>query len=439
MVIPCYNKAEYIGGMFDSIIAQKWDNIELVLVNDGSTDGTREIIAEYKPKFLSRGFEVVIIDQENKGLPGAVYEGLKRITGDFLCQVDADDELDPEYVGTMAGWLWGHAEYSWAACEVRFVQKSGESRVNPFPLGAKEYFKIETFILVRMMPSIWKYMIRTSYLRSCRVMEHYFHQRFGSQEPQLLLPLLAGNGNFEFFPRQLYTMICLRPEDHHSYKADYTAAAKYHRDWFVPVKETIKHLPVNSDEKQRLAVISDFSYYKQLIRFDNAQDAGYEKALPELIKKYTDMVNIHFTPAPNITDIGPKNVYYFIKAVEDNILGVNDAEAPIRPPGRLIAWGALGARARRLLPRLEGTLMEPCELWDAAGDGEAVKNPDPASLVPEDTVIVLPANEVACEIRAELSAAGCTVISPEYIMKYYSYLKFTQFYDGSVAFTPKGE
>ena len=67
MVVPCYNKVEYIGEMLDSVIAQKWDNIEVILVNDGSTDGTREAIAEYEPKLKTRGYETVIIDQENAG------------------------------------------------------------------------------------------------------------------------------------------------------------------------------------------------------------------------------------------------------------------------------------------------------------------------------------------------------------------------------------
>ena len=56
MVMPCYNKVDYIAEMFDSIISQEWDNIELILVNDGSTDGTREVIAEYEQRFSARGF-----------------------------------------------------------------------------------------------------------------------------------------------------------------------------------------------------------------------------------------------------------------------------------------------------------------------------------------------------------------------------------------------
>ena len=115
MVIPCYNKEESISRMFDSILAQEWDNIELILVNDGSTDGTRGIITEYEPKFLERGYEVVIIDQDNQDVAAAVRNGLLRVTGEYVCQVDADDELDPRYVSMMAGWLDEHLWYEWAA------------------------------------------------------------------------------------------------------------------------------------------------------------------------------------------------------------------------------------------------------------------------------------------------------------------------------------
>jgi len=54
MVMPCYNKVNDISEMFDSIIAQEWNNIELILVNDGSTDGTRDIIAAFVRQKVER-------------------------------------------------------------------------------------------------------------------------------------------------------------------------------------------------------------------------------------------------------------------------------------------------------------------------------------------------------------------------------------------------
>ncbi len=436
MVVPCYNKAEYIGNMFDSIIAQRWDNIELILVNDGSTDGTRKIIGEYEPKFLARGFELVIIDQENMGLPGAVYQGLKRITGEFVCQIDADDELDPEYVSTMAGWLWDHAEYSWAACEVRLVREDSTICVNPFPLGVDEHFKMETFILIRMMPSIWKYMIRTAYLKSCRVVEYYFHERFGSQEPQMLLPLFAGKGKFKYFPVPLYTMMYFQPDTHHSYNATYKAAAKYHKEWFVPVKKTIQRLHIDDTEKQRLFVIADFSYCKQLLVAGNTQDNEFKTALPALIKQYIELVKVHFAPSPALTYINLENIYELIQATEDNILGIRAARTLSKPCGRIIAWGVLGKRGRRLLPGLKGTPFEPAELWDAAGDGVAVKKPDPASLGPDDLVFILPVKGIAEKICAELAETGCGVMLSDEIAQNMAYRKYPQFYDGSLKFVP---
>lgn len=78
MVVPCYNKVNYIGEFFQSVYDQVWDNIELILVNDGSTDGTREIIRQWEPRFVRRGYSVQIIDQENRGVFGAIKAGLER-------------------------------------------------------------------------------------------------------------------------------------------------------------------------------------------------------------------------------------------------------------------------------------------------------------------------------------------------------------------------
>ena len=91
IVVPVYNKIEYIDMMLKSVYDQLWDNIELILVNDGATDGTRERLTEWEPKFRDRGYEVVITDQENQGISVAVRNGMLCMSGVFFCSVDCDD------------------------------------------------------------------------------------------------------------------------------------------------------------------------------------------------------------------------------------------------------------------------------------------------------------------------------------------------------------
>ena len=208
MVIPCYNKVNYISNMFDSIIAQEWDNIELILVNDGSTDGTREIIAEYETKFRYRGFEVIIVDQKNSGVCAAAKAGLERITGDFVCMVDADDELDPKYVSTMARWLEEHEEYDYVACEgilYKIVDNTKFFRqFTPMEIVANRTDILVRWLLSGFRTTVWIYMVRLSYFHKCRILETYYTQNKGSHEPGYVIPLLSYGGRLKYFPLPLY-------------------------------------------------------------------------------------------------------------------------------------------------------------------------------------------------------------------------------------------
>ncbi len=88
VVMPVYNGARYLAGAVDSVLAQTWPDIEIVLVNDGSTDRTDEICRRYAAEHPGK---VVYVRQENQGVSGALNTGVARMTGDFFCWLSHDD------------------------------------------------------------------------------------------------------------------------------------------------------------------------------------------------------------------------------------------------------------------------------------------------------------------------------------------------------------
>lgn len=90
---PCYNVAKYLPTYFDSIIAQKYEPIELILVDDGSTDNTAEVIKSYKEELQRHNIDLKYIHKENGGQASAVALGIKEVTGDYLIWPDPDDFL----------------------------------------------------------------------------------------------------------------------------------------------------------------------------------------------------------------------------------------------------------------------------------------------------------------------------------------------------------
>lgn len=112
IITPCYNGEKWISKFFCSILNQSYDKIELIIIDDGSTDNSAEIIAGFENEFLAKGYIFKYIYQENKGLGGAIDTGLKHFTGDFLCWADADDYLEPDSIFERVDFLISHPEYA---------------------------------------------------------------------------------------------------------------------------------------------------------------------------------------------------------------------------------------------------------------------------------------------------------------------------------------
>src|SRR3712207_1908731 len=102
VVIPCYNQAHFLGEAIESVLAQSYPNVEIIVVDDGSTDATSEVARSY-PK-------VRLVRQENQGLSGARNAGLARSEGEYVVFLDADDRLLPEALETGVEYLEARPE-----------------------------------------------------------------------------------------------------------------------------------------------------------------------------------------------------------------------------------------------------------------------------------------------------------------------------------------
>lgn len=93
-VVPCYNHGHYVGEAVDSLLAQSWQDLEVLVVDDGS-DAPETVQALEN---FSRPRTKVIHHDRNRGLPAARNTGIQRARGKYVCCLDADDKLHPTYV-----------------------------------------------------------------------------------------------------------------------------------------------------------------------------------------------------------------------------------------------------------------------------------------------------------------------------------------------------
>ena len=94
VIVPVYNVEKYLATCLNSIIKQSYLNLEIICVNDGSTDGSKKIIDEYCQKYKM----IKVIDQKNAGLSSARNAGLDSAEGEYILFVDSDDWLEGEIV-----------------------------------------------------------------------------------------------------------------------------------------------------------------------------------------------------------------------------------------------------------------------------------------------------------------------------------------------------
>ncbi len=94
VIIPCYNHGHYLSDAVESVLAQTWQNLEIIIVNDGSEDeNTISVLGKF-----SRPKTRILTHTRNLGLPAARNTGIRQAQGKYICCLDADDKIHPTYL-----------------------------------------------------------------------------------------------------------------------------------------------------------------------------------------------------------------------------------------------------------------------------------------------------------------------------------------------------
>lgn len=410
MVVPCYNKEHFINEMLHSVCRQIWNNIEVILVNDGSTDETREVISVWKSRLRERGYDVITIDQENAGCCAAVYNGMKNMTGDYFCLVDCDDELSPEYVSRMAGWLAENPEYDIASCN--YVMYRGTAEHQKFvgigkPQNTPESPRfLENFLAGETHTPAWLYMSRKE--RAQRIISCFCTERRKTYEPCIVIPMAFGNPKVKYFNETLYKFN-LYANGFVGFK-NYAQVDAYYNDYYYLHEWAISRQDTGESEKKRLITLGGFGclrkkyHYARKFGVLDEISGDFGEDMLDYIKKYFTLNTEDIKTCETVIN---NNFHEFYAAIMEYNLGKKPIDVP---KGRIIAWGVLGRRAQKLLPAFNQTQYKPTELWDAAGNGTTVKTPAPDSLTAQDLVIVFPMGDIEREILEKLKGTNCRIM-----------------------------
>jgi len=193
IITPCYNSEDYLVRYLNNILGQTYSKIELIIVNDGSTDNTEQIALSYVNAFQEKGYSLVYVKQDNKGLGGAINTGLKYITGEYFTWCDSDNFYTDDYVAKKVDFFLKNPQYSIVRCDGYIVNDSDiHTPIATFAEKNTDKFKENLFEECLYRSKNFHYgcaMFRTADFDRINRDREIYPSREG-QNWQLLLPML---------------------------------------------------------------------------------------------------------------------------------------------------------------------------------------------------------------------------------------------------------
>lgn len=137
-VLPVYNAAQYVGAAIESVLTQTYGDFELIIVNDGSTDGSRDIIAAFKDD------RIRVLDQANCGLVPTLNRGVREARAAWIARMDADDISLPRRLEMQMEWLRRNPEVMLLGGFVSTIDEDGRvlSDEVQFPKSHEQIWEI---------------------------------------------------------------------------------------------------------------------------------------------------------------------------------------------------------------------------------------------------------------------------------------------------------
>lgn len=210
LIIPCYNAEKYLKRCLDSVLRQTDHDIELILVNDGSTDGTEQMIEHMRPELESELTRFVYIVQENQGVGAACNVGFKHATGKYLALLDSDDMMLPDSIKLRVQWLDENEEYGVVRTNGYYVSED-----NPNDNSRLLEINVDMKVKENIFEDIFKgttylwpgtYMIRMDILEKLYPSHEIYPSRGGQNLQFLMMACYISRAGFIDLPLMRYVI-----------------------------------------------------------------------------------------------------------------------------------------------------------------------------------------------------------------------------------------
>lgn len=195
VIVPVYNTESYLRECVDSILAQDYQNMEVILVDDASTDGSGQICDDYGHK----DERVHVVHKENGGPGLACVAGMKAASGDYYMFVDSDDYVEPEMLTVMAARLTGGRGEIVCCNHLREMQKKTEPVYSAIAPGVYQGEELELKIKEKLIGQYQRVLPMSRCMKLCEKTvfegnEKYYDYRIRfAEDSNMMYPALLNS------------------------------------------------------------------------------------------------------------------------------------------------------------------------------------------------------------------------------------------------------
>lgn len=260
IISPCYNVEKYLPRFLDSVLAQSYPSIELILIDDCSTDQTYTIAESYRQSFSERGFGFRLIRcDENRGAAAAINRGLPLMEGSCLMWADADDILMAENVSEKVRYLQNNPDQDFVLCQMASVYEHDLD--TPVKIWKREISGdhdplVEDLLLARnVVYGPGTVLARRSAFEKAIPDKVIYESRQG-QNYQLILPLAhcCKCGYLD----QILVKYVIHSDSHSNLYRSYEEKIRRQNEFIILIRETLFRIPgMKADDHERYMKLAE--------------------------------------------------------------------------------------------------------------------------------------------------------------------------------------
>lgn len=279
VIVPVYNAEKYIARCLDSILTQADNNVEVILINDGSQDSSEEIIKTYLGRYKS---SIKYIKKENDGVANTRNLGLEKATGDYVIFVDADDYIDKNLFKSLERYMDQNIEiikYK-AIIETEEEEQIGQFEGPTFDITTGEEAFSKLCFVDEMLDALWIYAYKRELFtkNKLKFMKDTEHEDFG------LIPLIILKAK-TFISTDIQGYHYVQSKNSITRNTDYSKTVKKVFDTLIHYDNMLKQIETYKISSKTKENVKIFYTNSILLRINDLKKKDRKKLIKEIRKR----------------------------------------------------------------------------------------------------------------------------------------------------------